>query len=113
MGNKVLKGNKDEEFKVKLGNQYLLLNKATTAENLQAFDIQVDNGKKEILGIKIFTEEIDKDDIETIEDSVYSYIDANYLDEGMDFSEFTILVEDVLAESGYDYEFLDTCEINI
>lgn len=49
MGNKVLKGNKDEEFKVKLGNQYLLLNKATTAENLQAFDIQVDNGKKEIL----------------------------------------------------------------
>lgn len=49
MGNQVLKGNKDEEFKVKLGNQYLLLNKATTAENLQAFDIQVDNGKKEIL----------------------------------------------------------------
>lgn len=56
---------------------------------------------------------ISMEDIETIEDSVYSYIDANYLDEGMNFSEFTILVEDVLAESGYDYEFLDTCEINI
>lgn len=56
---------------------------------------------------------VSMEDIETIEDSVYSYIDANYLDEGMDFSEFTILVEDVLAESGYDYEFLDTCEINI
>ena len=76
MGNKLLTANKDEEFKVKLGNHYLLLNKATTAENLQAFDIQVDNGKKEIMqyiNSKVKIEEI-KDEEEEKEKSDNSQI---------------------------------------
>ena len=36
------------------------------------------NGKKEILGIKIFTEEIDKDDIETIEDMILVAINSAF-----------------------------------
>ena len=71
------------------------------------------SGQKYTNYIVALLKNVSLEDIETIEDGVSSYIEANYLDEGMDFSEFSMLVEDVLAESGHNYEFLDTYEINI
>lgn len=70
-------------------------------------------GQKYTNYIVAFLWNVSMEDIETIEDSVSSYIDAYGLEDGINSSEFTILVEDVLDQSGYDYEFLDTCEINI
>ena len=71
------------------------------------------SGQKYTNYIVALLKNVSLEDIETIEDGVSSYIEANNLEEGMNFSEFSMLVEDVLTESGYDYEFLDTCEINI
>ena len=71
------------------------------------------SGQKYTNYIVALLKNVSLEDIETIEDGVSSYIEANNLEEGMDFSEFSVLVEDVLAESGHNYEFLDTYEINI
>ena len=49
-----------------------------TKEEIDNKEFQYKNSLVEILGIKIFTEEIDKDDIETIEDMILVAINSAF-----------------------------------
>lgn len=65
-------GNEEKSYKVKFGNQFLVLNKKTTSENLQTFDKNLENVKAEIE--TYFTEKMKKEQPSEIKDITSSII---------------------------------------
>lgn len=63
--------------------------------------------------ISVILGNVTSEDIDTIEDSVMSYISANSLEDNMTYGDFMQMVVDVLNESGYKYQFVEAYDIYV